>query len=81
MSAPESDKEGHHFYLYVNDVDSAHKKAIAAGMTEVKAPEDQFWGDRMSRVKCKFGHHWSLATHVRDVTPEEMAEAMQAMAS
>ena len=81
MSAPKDGEAGHHFYLYVDDVDAAHKRAVKAGMTEDKAPEDQIWGDRMSRVTCKFGHHWTLATHVRDVSPEEMAEAMEAMAS
>ena len=80
MSAPENGEGGNHFYLYVDDVDAAHKRAVEAGMSEDKAPEDQFWGDRMSRVTCRFGHHWSLATHVRDVTPEDMAEAMKALA-
>ena len=39
-----------------------------------------FWGDRYGKLEDPFGHHWSIATHQRDVTPEEMAQAMKAMA-
>jgi hypothetical protein len=41
---------------------------------------DQFWGDRYGRLEDPFGHHWSIGTHVRDVTPAEMQQAMQKMA-
>ena len=48
--------------LYVDDVDTAFKRAIDAGATETKAIEDQFWGDRMGTLTDPFGHAWSLAT-------------------
>ena len=80
MPAPKNGSGGAHFYLYVDDVDAQHKTALAAGMTETMAPTDMFWGDRMSQLTCPQGHHWMLASHVRDVSPEEMAEAMSQMA-
>ena len=46
-------------------------------MQELAAPSDMFWGDRMSSLLDDFGHRWDLASHVRDVTPEEMAAAMK----
>jgi PhnB protein len=58
--------------VYVEDVDSAFNKAINAGATQQRALENQFWGDRMGTLADPFGHHWSLATHVEDVPPEEM---------
>jgi PhnB protein len=66
-------------HLYVNDVDAAFAKAVAAGAT-VKMPlQDMFWGDRYGVLEDPFGHQWSLATHMRDVGPEEMQQAMQKM--
>src|SRR5262245_22944680 len=65
------------FYLYVDDVDSAHKKAVSAGGKEKFAPTDMFWGDRMSSVTDPFGYTWSFATHVKDVSPEEMKKGQQ----
>ena len=79
MMAP-SDEAGTRFYLYVEDVDAAHTRAIEAGLSEQSAPEDMFWGDRTAVSQDPWGHRWTLATHVRDVTPEDMAEAMKAMA-
>ena len=69
-------------FMYVEDVDSVVQDAIDAGAT-VKMPiEDMFWGDRFGTVEDPFGHLWSIATHVEDVPPEEMAErAKAAMAS
>ncbi len=63
------------FYLYFKDVDAAYKQATNAGLTDNMPPQDMFWGDRMGNVKDKFGISWSMATHVRNVSPEEMAEA------
>ncbi len=80
MQAPKNGQGGSSFYVYVDDIDSAHAKAVKAGMTETMAPDDMFWGDRMSSITDKFGHHWSLASKVRDVSPEEMAKAMSEMA-
>ena len=69
-------------FLYVEDVDAAFKQAIDAGATEGNAPEDMFWGDRFASVKDPFGHQWQMATHVEDVSPEDMAKrAEEAMAS
>jgi PhnB protein len=59
-------------FLYVKDVDAAHRKAVQAGATSVMEPADMFWGDRFSRVKDAFGNFWGIATHKEDVPPEEM---------
>lgn len=64
-------------HRYVPDVDAAVAQAESAGATVLRAPEDQFYGDRAAVVADPWGHHWSLHTHVRDVSPEEMAEAMR----
>ena len=70
--------------LYVEDVDDVFKRAVAAGAKELKPVADQFYGDRMGTLEDPFGHVWSIATHVEDVPPEEMArraeEAMKQQA-
>ena len=66
-------------HLYVENVDAAYAQAVRAGATAVAAPEDQFYGDRIARVLDPAGNHWSIATHIADVSPEEMAQAMEAM--
>lgn len=66
-------------HLYVKDVDAAYKKAVAAGAKESMPPADMFWGDRYGKVTDPFGHQWSLATHTRDITPEECAKAAKEM--
>jgi PhnB protein len=72
-------------FLYVEDVDAVVKQAVDAGATITMEVADQFWGDRFGSVKDPFGHVWSIATHVEDVPPDEMAErakaAMAAMSS
>jgi PhnB protein len=72
-------------FMYVEDVDAVVKKAVKAGATVTMEVADQFWGDRFGTVTDPFGHVWSIATHVEDVPPEEMAErakaAMAAMAN
>ena len=72
-------------FMYVEDVDSVVKQAVGAGATVEMEVADQFWGDRFGTVADPFGHLWSIATHVEDVPPEEMAErakaAMAAMSS
>jgi len=72
-------------FMYVEDVDAVVKRAVDAGATVTMEVADQFWGDRFGSVKDPFGHLWSIATHVEDVPPEEMAErakaAMAAMSS
>jgi PhnB protein len=72
-------------FMYVEDVDAVVKKAVDAGASVTMEVADQFWGDRFGTVTDPFGHVWSIATHVEDVPPEEMAErakaAMAAMSS
>jgi PhnB protein len=72
-------------FMYVEDVDAVVSKAVEAGATVAMEVADQFWGDRFGTVVDPFGHVWSIATHVEDLTPEEIAErgkaAMAAMSS
>jgi PhnB protein len=65
-------------FLYVEDVDAVVKRAVDAGATVTMEVADQFWGDRFGSVQDPFGHLWSIATHVEDVPPEEMAERAKA---
>ena len=71
--------------VYVKDVDDAFERAVSAGATSVQDVEDRFYGDRTGTFEDPFGHRWSIATHVEDVPPDEMAkraaEAMGQMAS
>jgi PhnB protein len=71
-------------FLFAEDVDAVVKRAVDAGATVTMEVGDQFWGDRMGSITDPFGHSWSIATHVEDVSPEEMekrsAEFMSAMA-
>jgi PhnB protein len=64
-------------HLTVTDVDSKFQQAIDAGATVLTPLEDQFWGDRYGVLRDPFGHHWSLGQPVREVSPEEIAEAMK----
>jgi len=72
-------------FMYVEDVDAVVKQAVDAGATVTMEVADQFWGDRFGTVSDPFGHTWSIATHVEDLSPEEIAErgkaAMAAMSS
>ena len=65
-------------FMYVEDVDAAVKQAVDAGATITMEVADQFWGDRFGTITDPFGHVWSLATHVEDLTPEEIAKRGQA---
>jgi len=58
--------------VYVEDVDAVFERAVAAGATVLRPVEHQFYGDRSGQFEDPFGHHWSVATHVEDVSPEEM---------
>jgi PhnB protein len=69
------------FYLYVENVDAAWKRAIDAGAKQVVPLQDMFWGDRMGCVEDPFGHAWNLAQHVADPTPEEMQKGQEAFFS
>jgi PhnB protein len=66
-------------YLYVKDVDAAFQRAVAAGGTSRMPVQDMFWGDRTGTIQDPFGYCWTLATHVADVSPEEMARGAEAM--
>lgn len=66
-------------HRYVTDVDAVVRKAEAAGAKIIRPPEDQFYGDRAAVVEDPFGHQWSVHTHIREVGPEEMEEAMKQM--
>jgi PhnB protein len=63
--------------VYVPDVDAAVEQAANAGASVEREPEDQPWGDRMGTVLDPFGHRWMLATHLEDVTPEEIRKRLQ----
>lgn len=66
------------FYLYIDDVDAAYKTAKSAGFESLgTGPEDMFWGDRIGGLKDKFGNRWTLATHVRDVSPADMEKGQK----
>jgi PhnB protein len=65
-------------FLYVEDVDSVVQDAVDAGATITMPVDNQFWGDRFGTVTDPFGHLWSIATHIEDVPPEEMAERAKA---
>jgi PhnB protein len=65
--------------MYVNDVDAAFAQALKAGATTTRPVEDQFYGERTGTVTDPWGYHWSLMTHIEDVSPEEMAKRMEAL--
>lgn len=60
-------------YLYVPGVDAVYAQAIAAGATSVRAPTDEYYGDRSAGVKDSSGNYWWIATHIEDVAPDELA--------
>lgn len=62
-------------HLYVEDVDAFVDRAVWAGATVTMPLQDTFWGDRYGKLEDPFGHKWSVATHIRDVEPEEMERA------
>jgi PhnB protein len=66
-------------HLYVGDVDATAERAVKAGAKVTMPVAEQFWGDRYGQLEDPFGHRWSIATHVRDVSEAEMAEAMKRM--
>ncbi|HSB37753.1 MAG TPA: VOC family protein [Gaiellaceae bacterium] len=65
-------------FMYVDDVNAAFEQAKTAGATVVAELEDMFWGDRFGTLSDPFGHVWSLAQHVEDLTDEEIAERSKA---
>jgi PhnB protein len=66
-------------HLYVEDADAFMARAEKAGARVTMPAADMFWGDRYGKLEDPFGHRWSIATHVREVSPGEMMEAMRNM--
>ncbi len=66
-------------HLYVNDADAVWARALEAGARPTMELADMFWGDRYGQVADPFGHLWSIATHKRDMTDEQIMEAMRDM--
>jgi PhnB protein len=68
-------------HLYVEDADAFFERAVLAGATIIMPVNDTFWGDRYGKVSDPFGHHWAIATCVREVSCEEMSKASKACSS
>lgn len=68
-------------HLYVTDVDATVERAVAAGAKVTMPVDDMFWGDRYGRIEDPFGHQWSIATHIRDLSPQEIQAAVAALGS
>ena len=66
-------------HLYTEDVDATVERAVAAGAKPIRPIENQFYGDRSGTIEDPFGHHWYIATHVEDVSPEEMQSRAAAL--
>jgi uncharacterized glyoxalase superfamily protein PhnB len=66
-------------HLYVDDADALYARAVQAGATATMPVADMFWGDRYGQLTDPFGHVWSIATHTRDLTPEQMHAEMKKM--
>jgi len=65
--------------LYVEDADATFNKAIKAGAEAKMPPQDMFWGDRYGQFRDPFGYTWAIATHIEDVSPEELKKRAEAM--
>lgn len=65
--------------VYVDDVDEVFALALEAGATAVRQPEDQFYGDRAGQFQDPWGHRWGIATHIEDVSLEELVRRQQEM--
>jgi len=63
--------------LYVNDADTVYAQAMSAGAEEVRAMQDQFWGDRAGTVKDPFGHSWTILSKIEDVSWQEVQERFE----
>lgn len=66
-------------HLFVEDTDAAVEQAVATGAKVTMPLADMFWGDRYGQIEDPFGGHWSIATHQRDPSPQEIREAMSKM--
>lgn len=63
-------------YLYVEDCDATYQRALEAGATSIMQPTDQFYGDRSASIKDQCGNHWYIATHIEDLSKEELSKRM-----
>lgn len=72
-----SSDPGFYLFLYISDVDSVFQSAVAAGAHEEMRLQNMFWGDRYGKLVDPFGHHWGIATHVEDVSPDELKRRME----
>ena len=66
-------------HLFVEDVDATITQAVAAGATLKMPAQDMFWGDRYGQLVDPFGHQWSVATHIQDLSPEQISAGMAKM--
>jgi uncharacterized glyoxalase superfamily protein PhnB len=75
---PTAQQSVSNLWLYVDDVDAWFERAVGAGAKAGMPPADMFWGDRMGQVTDPFGQKWTIAMHVKDMTPAEMKQAEDA---
>jgi uncharacterized glyoxalase superfamily protein PhnB len=80
-AAPQGKLYSSSLSVYVSDVDAVVKGAVALGAKIVKPVADQFWGDRQGQLQDPFGHQWSIATHVEDLTPAQTKARMEELFS
>ncbi len=66
------------FYLYVEDADALYRRALQAGATSLAEPMDHFYGDRAGAVQDAWGNQWWIATHIEDVSPDELERRVRA---
>jgi len=75
--APGDDHHGVAVHMYVDDADAVFKRAVDGGAKVVFPLENTFWGDRYGKVIDPFGHHWSIASRIEDLSPEQMEQRAQ----
>jgi PhnB protein len=63
-------------YLYVEDCDATYRRALEAGATSIMEPTNQFYGDRSASIKDQCGNHWYIATHIEDLSKEDLNKRM-----
>ena len=66
-------------YLYVADVDNTYASALKAGATSIDEPSDQFYGDRLASITDPYNNHWAIATHIEDLTPDQLEERLASL--
>jgi PhnB protein len=76
-TAPAVGHSGWTIHVYTANVDDVYRRAIEAGATEEMAPMDTFWGDRYGKFTDPFGHHWSVASRIENLTPDQITQRAQ----